>query len=107
MFKYSLAGNDGSGFGSWNRFRRFRFRVRFLRKQFRRFRFPVRFLGHTDISVPYHVSMCCSSHKSCLAHGECQGMIGRNQSMLVSRKKEQDAKSRLTNDLILMSLVSS
>ena len=41
------------------RFRRFRFRVRFLRKRFRRFRFPVpvRFLGHLEfcsfkISLP-------------------------------------------------------
>ena len=41
---------DGSGFGSWKRFRRFRFRVRFLGKRFRRFWFlvPVRFLGHPD-----------------------------------------------------------
>ena len=33
------------------RFRRFRFRVRFLQKRFRRFRFPlpVRFLGHPEI----------------------------------------------------------
>ena len=41
---------SGSGFGSWKRFRRFRFRVGFLGKRFRRFRFPVpvRFLGHPE-----------------------------------------------------------
>ena len=49
------------------RFRRFRFRVRFLGKWFRRFRFPVpvRFLGHpakwakcVSLSLQYHQSGC-------------------------------------------------
>ena len=42
------------------RFRRFRFRVRFLGKRFRRFRFPVpvRFLGHPESNI----NLCKSLH---------------------------------------------
>ena len=49
--QFSREDGSGSGFGSWGkRFRRFRFRVRFLGKRSRRFRFPVpvRFLGHPE-----------------------------------------------------------
>ena len=50
VLQYSLAGRDGSGFGSWKTVRRFRFHFRFRKKRFRRFRFPVpvRFLSHPE-----------------------------------------------------------
>ena len=57
VFQYSLTERTVPVSVPGKRFRRFRFRVRFLGKQFRRFRFPVpvRFLGRPErvlVGVP-------------------------------------------------------
>ena len=49
--KFRSGSNFFDRWALWERFRRFRFRVRFLENRFRRFRFPapVRFLGHPEV----------------------------------------------------------